>query len=374
MALELILQLYESLFDPEQRHALLGRVLEYTGGTGCNWFSADDKVFDDNFIAFIGEDFDAEHYINHVFAIDGWHKMTQRFAPGDTMHLSEEFNRQAFGKTEFFNEFHLPCIKAASICTAIVDPKTSSHFSIYRGPGDDPFPEEIIRLWDTLNPHLQNWARLYSKIGKIEHGARLLSDTLDRLSMGVVVIDERMRISEMNAKAREIFKKNRALSVVQGIIHCHIQNDTNLLHALVLAASRTSQGRNMHPGGALRVASGDNRPLDIAISPLRRGSKTGLTRGQALMLISDPGSQRNTKAEALRAIYGMTPAEAEVADLLLHGKSVSEISEIRGATVATIRTQIKTILSKAGVKKQSEFVKSVAWLDAVSSEASEGVS
>lgn len=368
MALELVLPLYESLFDPDQRHAILDLILEHVGGTGAIWFSADDVELDDNFLAFIGQEFDPALYLDHFFEVDGWHEFGQTLLPGDTMHLSEEFNRKEFAKAEFYNDFALPHLNAASICAAIINPKTFSHFSVYRGPGDPAFSDDTLKLWETLNPHLQNWSRLYSKIGKIEHCARLLSDTLNTLTLGLVIVDDRVRISEMNAAAEQLILGGDALSVGRGTIQCREHNDTNLLHSLVIAASRTSQGRGFHPGGALRILSSDGRPLDIAISPLRRSGESVARRGQALMLISDPSAQRQSRAEILQAIYGMTPAEADVADWLARGKNATEISEVRGVSVTTVQTQIKVVLSKTDARNKSEFIKSVAWLDAISTE------
>jgi len=179
------------------------------------------------------------------------------------------------------------------------------------------------------------------------------------------VVDDGLHLIEMNVAAESVLKRNGALSISRKTLRCHVQNDTNLLHALVQAASRTSQGNGVHPGGALRVTSRKGEPLDIMVSPLRRESANGFRRGHVMILISDPASNQCARSDALHAIYGLTPAEAEVADLLVRQKSVNEISEIRGATMATVRTQIKSILSKADVNKQSEFVKSVAWMDAV---------
>jgi pimeloyl-ACP methyl ester carboxylesterase/DNA-binding CsgD family transcriptional regulator len=53
-----------------------------------------------------------------------------------------------------------------------------------------------------------------------------------------------------------------------------------------------------------------------------------------------------SKTELFRKTYGLTSAEVEIAILLSSGKQIQEITVERGATVATIRTQIKAIKSK----------------------------
>jgi pimeloyl-ACP methyl ester carboxylesterase/DNA-binding CsgD family transcriptional regulator len=54
----------------------------------------------------------------------------------------------------------------------------------------------------------------------------------------------------------------------------------------------------------------------------------------------------HSKTELFRKTYGLTAAEVEIAILLSSGKQIQEIAVERGATIATIRTQIKAIKSK----------------------------
>ncbi|MGK2942622.1 MAG: helix-turn-helix transcriptional regulator [Immundisolibacter sp.] len=52
-------------------------------------------------------------------------------------------------------------------------------------------------------------------------------------------------------------------------------------------------------------------------------------------------------AQSLTADYGLTRAEAEVALLLAQGLKAQQIAARRGASVATVNTQIKHIYAKA---------------------------
>jgi DNA-binding CsgD family transcriptional regulator len=53
--------------------------------------------------------------------------------------------------------------------------------------------------------------------------------------------------------------------------------------------------------------------------------------------------------------WGLTPAEKEVALLLLKGLGLKEIASIRGVTDKTIRAQATTIYSKSGLAGRSEL-------------------
>ena len=76
-----------------------------------------------------------------------------------------------------------------------------------------------------------------------------------------------------------------------------------------------------------------------------------------MIFITDPEAQTTTPTEMLERLYGLTPAEAKLAALLAHGKSVTEAADELHITQNTARTHLKHIFQKTGVKRQSELVK-----------------
>ena len=55
-------------------------------------------------------------------------------------------------------------------------------------------------------------------------------------------------------------------------------------------------------------------------------------------------------------LYGLTPAECRVALLLSDGRAPQEIAKMVGVTQNTVRSQIKSIFSKTGVRRQGELI------------------
>ena len=54
--------------------------------------------------------------------------------------------------------------------------------------------------------------------------------------------------------------------------------------------------------------------------------------------------------------WGLTPAEAAVAELAIKGKSISDIAATRGSAEGTIKTQLNSVYRKAGVSGRSQLV------------------
>lgn len=72
-------------------------------------------------------------------------------------------------------------------------------------------------------------------------------------------------------------------------------------------------------------------------------------------VIADPAA-----VVALRHAYDITTAEAEIAVAAGSGASATEIAEARGRSLATVRTQIRSIHAKLGIRRQAELCRLVS--------------
>lgn len=59
------------------------------------------------------------------------------------------------------------------------------------------------------------------------------------------------------------------------------------------------------------------------------------------------------------ALYGLTPAEADVCGWIVQGLSVNDIAEARNTTPTTAKNQVAAILAKIGVGRRAELIRLV---------------
>ncbi|MGH8459898.1 MAG: helix-turn-helix transcriptional regulator, partial [Nevskiales bacterium] len=64
----------------------------------------------------------------------------------------------------------------------------------------------------------------------------------------------------------------------------------------------------------------------------------------------------------LENLFGMTPAEAELATQLAAGRSLDQIADKREVAMSTVRAQTKSVLAKTETNRQAELVSLVARL------------
>jgi DNA-binding NarL/FixJ family response regulator len=110
--------------------------------------------------------------------------------------------------------------------------------------------------------------------------------------------------------------------------------------------------------------------LAALISPLPRrladappDGLSGRVAGQALVLLRDlTAASRAPDAELLRRLFGLTPAEAEVACALYGGATKSAVAAQRGLKESTIRSQVDAILLKTGTTNLRDLERLLASL------------
>jgi DNA-binding NarL/FixJ family response regulator len=88
-----------------------------------------------------------------------------------------------------------------------------------------------------------------------------------------------------------------------------------------------------------------------------------LLPGAALILLRDlKAASRAPAPDLLRRLFGLTPAEAEVACALYGGASKSAVAAKRGLRESTIRSQADAILLKTGTSNLRDLERLLASL------------
>ena len=74
------------------------------------------------------------------------------------------------------------------------------------------------------------------------------------------------------------------------------------------------------------------------------------------MFVTDPDVGVIDDQTVLARIFALTPAEARVAGCLLRGETVNSTADALALTRNTVRSHLKRVLDKAGVRSQAQFV------------------
>ena len=208
---------------------------------------------------------------------------------------------------------------------------------------------------------------VHKRLGDADLERATSLDTLNRLDFGVVLLSRSGTVVEMNDAARAIVSAGNALGVTsQGKLTTGDGRQHAKLEALLAGACNGWEYPLRSSGGALtiqRTATGC--PLEVLASPLRM-QQFALTPDPpaAVVFLRDP-ERSSVPLARLQQIYGLTVAEARVAQRLKTGESVAELSDSLQISIATARTHVRRLLDKMGAKSLSDLTRRIAGLPPV---------
>ena len=187
-------------------------------------------------------------------------------------------------------------------------------------------------------------------------------EALDLVRTPLLVLDRGLRVVLANRSAQRLIEAHDSLSIQDGGLAFRREREAAALRELLACEGATSELVSMS------VSRGEGGPpllLHVrALSP-------DVGRLGAVVYLQDLARRAPLPAEAVRRLFGLTPAETRVVLELVNGKSPTEIAEMFSLSVNTVRNQLKEAYRKAGVRGQSELVEAVLSATAVMGEGDE---
>lgn len=182
----------------------------------------------------------------------------------------------------------------------------------------------------------------------INHEESSLSEALDHLASGVLLVNEHMKIFYKNRSVDKFFKGNSLLTNDDDYLGCKKAELTAQLHHLVLKDSSDT----------LTISRGGKKPpLHIFVSPLNsRSANYGQDLPIAVIFLFETINDTERIGDVLRTLYNLSPSEAKIAAMLVFNPHLEEVAKTLGITYNTARTHLKRIYLKTGTNRLSALV------------------
>lgn len=286
-----------------------------------------------------------------------------------------------YHKSLIFNEFIRPTGSNHVAVAALSGlPGTTGGIGIQRPGSQEPFGEDALSLITVLAPHLKRALGLHGTLVKLRGENEDLRHTVEQINCAIVCTDAHGRILQTTSTARRILESKDGLFLVNQRLTAAVGSERSRLETLIFGAAATASGRGSEmlveqslshspqagksgrwsapSGGAMLVSRRPpKRPLQVVVFPFRSSSLFTETRPATLIFLSDPDATPTGRGELLRALYGLSPAEARLTDSLIAGMDVKTAAEHLRLTQETARFQLKQIFRKTGVHSQSALIR-----------------
>lgn len=220
-----------------------------------------------------------------------------------------------------------------------------------------PLTAREQRLLDTLAPHFQRALRIQKALYQARHRAASLQSALAGLMHGALIINPSDRVSYCNAAAKRVLSRHPALTLHDGRLRAHYQQDAARLWGLL---ARLRQGDTSQKMVGLRHPDRVH-PLTVTAAVHDVGSDSMAAPGseEIVLYLSDPDGVFQPSMEALVSVFQLTRAESSVVIGLVNGLSLQDIAEHHDIDRETVRSHLKRIFVKLGVNKQQDVIRLV---------------
>lgn len=341
---------YECVLDEGAWLPLLARLIEVTGrqqGALLFWDQTEDgalasqiNLCDPGAIDLYNRD-----YCN----IDPSKGFMQRRPVGNWYHDLLEYGPERIRRDPYYQEFQLPngmnnvsCLKLnEQACTGI-------YLSVLTSVGARYPTQAEQALLSRLSQHLIRAAQMFERVGGMRQELAKRDLLLDQHPTPLWLLDGDTRVLYANQAAQQrLGQKKPAFHEVFGRLHCR-QHDARLQSLVRQAAPRQGKGQ------AGWLALDDDSGLELLVTPVpaEAGFNQSFQRPLALLTLLDAHRQSSLLGE----LFGLTPAEQRLGDLLVRGLTPEQCAERLGTSINTVRSQLRALFRKTRTNRQAELV------------------
>jgi DNA-binding CsgD family transcriptional regulator/PAS domain-containing protein len=328
----------------------------------------------------------SEYFYRHDVLLDRFVAAQQQY--GDWIGTSQSvISDREYFRSPIYND----CIKPQGQlyhCAAALgglDGGLEGGLGMQRSPRAAPFSDATVALLALLAPHLKRALNTHRALSQARCHNEELLQTVETLGHGFVSLDALGRVIRMSAAAQTILDAEDGILLEERSLRASVPGEQAKLAAIVSGAVATGAGRGSQmavscpttaapqagsgplwtpsSGGAMLVSrTPPRRPLQVVVTPFRSSLVLLDDRPAALVFLGDPDARPASRTGILRALYGLTPTEARLANLLAEGHDVATAAQGMKISTQTARFHLKNVFRKAAVSRQPELVRLVLGL------------
>jgi len=302
----------------------------------------------------------AVQFLEYLVELPPWsmkvlYKYADRF--GD---LAEDFDSVDLAATPLYTDWMkprglAPIWPAGHMLLGETD-QSCGGFFVFRREGEGPFTETEFADATDYVPHLRRATRLMERLGGGRRRRDALAEVLDRLPMGILLLDSRRHIVILNETAQRIIDLDDGFRIDRNGPSSADARENATLQRLI--ADALDSNPNLGTRGFVTISRpSSKRDFEVMVSQLR--APEGGTRADLVVavFVVDPEAGAPAVAEILEDLYSLTHSEAEIVRLMSAGQSLEDVARARGITMHTARSHLKRAFSKTGTSRQGELVR-----------------
>lgn len=262
---------------------------------------------------------------------------------------NDVFTDDEIRTTRIFKDYLIPNGYGRGIATVLKMPEDEK--IIFHVEGDIALgryrPDEIDRL-DRLRPHLARSAMLSSRLSF--ERARTSVETLAALGFAACAVrrDGSILVANDDFARGQSYWTTRFADTVA--LHDR-RGEQQLADALARILGDTGvRSIPIRP-------KGEGLPAVLHVVPVRRAAHDLFNQAAAILVLTMAVPGPTTQTPLLQALFDLTATEADLAARIAAGQTVEQVALVAGKGVETVRSQLKSVLSKTGCHRQADLAR-----------------
>jgi DNA-binding CsgD family transcriptional regulator len=275
----------------------------------------------------------------------------------EPMCISREAPQYLTAKSRYYREWVRP--QGFIDATALMVLRERSRIgsvSMSRHESTGGVTDRDLQVIELLAPHLRRAVAISDVLNMQTIKIGTFESAFDLLQAGVLFADRDCKIIHANRAARAMLDKGSPIQSVHGELKTQLRQTTTALKKAVAVAMEPAIGRM---GIGVPVPQSEGDPAYIHVLPLMSGDTRSrmAPRASAALFVTVKDGGAGPPAEAIAAVFDLSPAEIRVLQHLLAGRAPAEIADDLGLAMPTVRSHLASIYAKTGTSRQSDLIR-----------------
>jgi DNA-binding CsgD family transcriptional regulator len=277
----------------------------------------------------------------------------------ETVHTADVFPAPSMDEHPFYREFWFPYNVQSLLGAKIAeDDHHVAMIGLMRYFDAPVHTSSEVALAGRYFTHLSNAFRIAKHLQKLQFTAIVGHNLMASSARPMILIGGDLSILAANTAARDLIRQGTTFVSVNELLACRHQASQR---ALLGALEKIGGGACSGPGTrrtAVRIKSLAGVDALCSVWDMRPETSMGAFGSQpaALLTVALPQTAGEVDPILIGSMFDLTPAEVRLAERLMKGDDMTCIAAAHRVSLATLRTQLRSVFSKTDTHRQAELV------------------
>jgi DNA-binding CsgD family transcriptional regulator len=356
---------YDAAISPDRWACALQAVTSYVGAAGAAYIIFEKQSRQVDWACFTGPSVEMKRdYVRHYAALDPYLPILTSAPYGKWLALSECLSEPVLRSDEWYNDFHLKSGVGDILGVRLFDSSSHAVFlGVHQEIGRRLFNSRKVKSLAEIFEPLSRAAGLHVELRERGLRSDVTEQALGALATAIIVTDSEGHVIQINPVAEQILGRNDGLAVRNGKLVSLRAFENEKLKKLLEAA--TNEAKSKIAIGHILLSQRGGRPgYSVTVASLSPET-THYERPLAMIVVTDPAIPSATSRQ-LTDLFGLSAAECRLANALMAGKTIQDITLELDVQITTLRTQLSSILKKVEVKRQVDLIRVLSRIPRIS--------